>query len=238
VRRVAAVSFLYGEWPESAPYLAGQYVRRLYDGVRRNTSFPVDFWVVTDTRNWDYVGRLFCGKVFYHSFLPVWWEGLRWNLKKVRAFDPELGLGIYDWVLLLDLDLVITGSLDEFFQPRDRMITCRGAYRDAIGGSVIGFDPNSEEPTGLVSYLKHNQRLIEQDTRGSERKFLAKAVSTCVIRQPGYWQDILPGKVLSYKVDGGFENGASIVRFHGSPRPHEVDHLEWMGKHWRGNGAH
>lgn len=235
----AVVCYLYGQWPEDAPYLAGEYVKRLYLAVQRNTSVPHDFWVITDMRCWEYVSRFLGHRDVHHSFLPVWWEGLQWNLKKVYMYDKDSGLRRYPWVLCLDLDVVITGNIDFLLERRKKaFVTCRGAYKDDIGGSIIGFDPQWNHIDGLPLYLKHNQHQVEFSTKGSERKFLQRAVSNCIIPQPQYWQDLEPGKVLSYKVDG-YREEASVVRFHGSPRPHELAHLPWMEKNWRaGNGAH
>ena len=65
-------------------------------------------------------------------------------------------------------------------------------------------------------------------------------------KNPDLWQQLYPGKIISYKVhirDKGkilnrsFTNNpgsletASIVCFHGRPMPHEVKH-DWMEKHW------
>ncbi len=237
--KVAIVCFLYGAWPENSSHLAGKYLRALYESLRRNTTTPCDFWVFTDAPNWDHVYRFLAYEEVHHSFLPAWWASLRWNLRKSYMYEvKDNGLNRYDWVVCLDLDMVITGNVDFLLEPRQGMITCRGAYVDDIGGSVVGFAPGWAKLPVLVAYLKYNKDMLESVTCGSERKFLRRVVSACIIPKPEYWQNVYPGYIVSFKVDGNLA-GSRIVRFHGSPRVHEVSHLPWVEQNWRvSNGAH
>jgi hypothetical protein len=61
------------------------------------------------------------------------------------------------------------------------------------------------------------------------------------------WQEKYPEKIISYKVNiqgknrfnpswpklNGSLETASIVYFHGNPRPHVVKNLNWMREHWK-----
>ena len=40
-----------------------------------------------------------------------------------------------------------------------------------------------------------------------------------------YWQDVLPGQLVSYKLHGA-PDSARLVKFHGVPKPHDVNWLQ------------
>jgi hypothetical protein len=217
-KKVAVISFLWGEWPEDNPRLGAEYVRKLHSSVLRNTLTPFD---------WVNFGNLINSRA-----IPSEFSQYRWNLKKMFMFSEEAGLKGYEWVVALDLDLIVTGSLDFILKCRSTdLLTCRGAYLNQNpGGSVVAFDPNQQWTTEIAEYLRRNKKAVEELTRGSERKFyhILKDLGWLNIR---YWQDLYPNTVLSYKVDG-YQPGASIVRFHGKPRPHQVNE-QWIKENWR-----
>jgi hypothetical protein len=163
------------------------------------------------------------------------YESMKWNLTKLFMFSKESGLQKYEWVICLDLDMVITGSVDFLLDHRwEGLITCSGAYQpDQLGGSIIGFRPGSPWCGRITQTLRDKPCWWEKMTAGSERKFYRiffgmdpELVST--------WQEQFPGKILSYKVDGKPKDDCSIIRFHGRPRPHEVaNQLDWMKENWR-----
>jgi len=47
------------------------------------------------------------------------------------------------------------------------------------------------------------------------------------VLKPELWQKVLPGKVVSYKVDcqNAIPDEASVVCFHGKPRPWDIPEL-------------
>jgi hypothetical protein len=209
--RVAVVTYLWGDWPDGDKGLGRSYAERLKSSFLRNTVGLFD-WVEFNEGN-----------------IPVEFLAMEWNLTKMYMYSGCLKA--YDWVVCLDLDLVLTGSLDFLLKHRsDNLVTCRGAYRDMPGGSVIGFNPNADWVGYLVYYLKENLMDVERFTNGSERLFY-RLLRDNEMLDVEYWQDSYPGRILSYKGDG-FRDGASIVRFHGEPRPHQVDDA-WVKEHWR-----
>lgn len=216
---VAVVSFLWGEWPEDRPELGVCYVRRLMESLYRHSTVPFDWFNFGDS--------------MYGTPLPEEFRSLRWNLKKMFMFSEMAGLWQYEWVVAVDLDVVITGSIDFLLQHRSEdLVTCRGAYLNQNpGGSVVAFDPNELWVNKLLSFLMSNRKEVEAETRGSERKYYHKLQETDWGGDVSYWQDIYPGKILSYKVDG-YQPGASLIRFHGKPRPHQVDE-GWVKEYWR-----
>jgi len=147
--------------------------------------------------------------------------------------------GLSGSVLCFDLDVVIVGTLLPLVNKVHKMsskliLTCQGAYRrsqERIGGSIIGFKPDPILTELLWMPVLERGEEIGDATRGSERRFYRKTLTR---QQVGLWELNSRGVVLSYKVDckRGLPQGASVVRFHGSPRPHEVGD-DWVLEHWR-----
>ncbi len=236
VDKVAAISFWYGNWPEDDPSRGMDYVRRLKGSLYRNlTTEDVDFILITDSDNCNLVPPDIETKT-----LPLEYETLQWNLKKLYMFNDHSGLDSYDWIVCLDLDMVICGPVDFLFsgfgKDEKRMITCSGAYKPGmLGGSIVGFSPHSEWCERLTNSLRTKRYWWSRMTHGSERVFYRLFFTSGFVAA---WQDLFPGKILSYKIDGGpKEDGStSIVRFHGKPRPHQLliqESPEWMIRNWR-----
>lgn len=227
MNRTLVICWWWGQWPERSPALGEEYVQRLRRGLERNTTEEYDFMCFLDPMK--YLDETLLPDVEV-SPIPSAWRDMRWNLKKLFMFDIFCG---YDWVVGLDLDMVITGKADFLINHRsDKLCTCRAAYSDDIGGSIVAFDPKQDWTQELASHVQEERGELESHTRGSERKLYRLALKRGWIPGVDYWQDLYPGRVLSYKVDGG-PNGkeSSIVRFHGQPRPHEVKH-DWVERHW------
>jgi hypothetical protein len=224
--RVAVVAFWWGGWPENRPDIGQEYVTRLKMAVEANTTEPHNFFIFTDhNKYFNWPADI---PVNSHLMSTRFWEA-EWNLKKLSMFSKQAGLWYYDWVVALDLDIVIRGNIDFLLRHRSKeLMTCRGAYTEDIGGSIIGFDPHQLWCDDLVDWFDKNEPRITKATKGSERKCYRMALAEKVLPSVKYWQWDYPGKILSYKVDG-IKNGAPIVRFHGMPRPHQVKEV-WNGK--------
>jgi len=134
----------------------------------------------------------------------------------------------------LDLDVVIVADFGDLAGYDGWFATCEAAYRKKkCGGSIIGFEAGDKQLQELLwNPLLRDRKIIEQQTMGSERKYFNQRLP---MSQIDFWQQLYPGKVLSYKLDckEGLPDGASIVRFHGRPRPHEVND-DWVKEHWYG----
>lgn len=233
-RNVAVICFWYGDWPESNPALGSVYVRRLYNSVLRNSLLrPLDFIVLVDKDKY-HGGANNMLRGLEVNLIPVLYRSLAWNLKKLCMFADATGLKKYDYVVCLDLDLVVTGPID-FLLRHDwpGITTCGGAYQpEEMGGSIIGFSPNAGWCDRLSDSLFSKPGWWQKMTNGSERYFYRIFFGSRpeVVK---LWQDEYPGKILSFKTEK-FDPGASVVRFHGKPRPHEViDQYGWIKENWR-----
>lgn len=223
--KVAVVCFWWGKWPEDNPKLGAEYVRRLRDSVFRYSTVPVDFKVFLDLEKYfgndlEHIGKY---------LIPSRFMDMRWNLKKISMFSNWAGLLEYEWVVCMDLDVVINSSIDFLLNHRSpALTTCMAAYQKDIGGSVIGFQPSQMWCENLVWWLLNNQEDLEKRTKGSERKLYRMAVEKEVLPNVRYWQAEFPRSISSYKVDG-FSKDVPLVRFHGEPRPHQTEVWNHVG---------
>lgn len=230
---VTFIAFWWGLWPRGSMELGQIYVRRLFDSIARNVPDGL-----------DYKMKLFCDRK-----LPKLNRGrikvspinapndLQWNLRKMFMYSPESKLT--GSVICFDLDVVIVGNLMPLVNRVHRMsskmiLTCQGAYRrnrQRIGGSIIGFKPDPILTEVLWKPILLDRKNINETTKGSERLYYRKTLTR---HQVGLWERIIPGVVLSYKKDckEGLPKDASVVRFHGNPRPHEVQD-DWVLEHWK-----
>lgn len=140
---------------------------------------------------------------------PSWWC-------KMNLFDPNL---ISDDLLYLDLDTVafdlegfdigVSTMLSDFYKPR-------------LPASGLMFIKHEDKAAVWQEWIKkphyHMARCTTRE-RWGDQGFLKD------VFKAQRWQDVLPGRVVSYKVHckTGVPEGASIVCFHGQPRPWQVN---------------
>ena len=166
---------------------------------------------------------------------PGWWH-------KYETFAPH----IHGTVLYVDIDTVIRGSLEDIVAVK-KLTLLRDFYRDGktpSGGFMRRGPPRSEGLQASLMVLPeedraeiwedwmknpsaHMQRLgLKGDQPMLEKHFLHRAQR---------WQDVVPGQIVSYKVDccGGNEfqtpavpADARLVVFHGLPRPWDTEHFK------------
>jgi hypothetical protein len=92
---------------------SAEHVNRLYHSVKRNTTIPHDFICITD----DPTG-IEC------QTLPMWdtHRELGGCYTRLKLFSKEMKSFIGNRFIMLDLDIVITGSLDEIFTRKEDFI--------------------------------------------------------------------------------------------------------------------
>jgi len=198
------------------------YVNKLYKAVKKNCSFPFRFFCF-----YEFEGRsvntspLIDKEIIILPLRNQW----RRNLRKLEVFRCKNELS--GSVVMLDLDIVIIGSLDNIISYRGDF-ACVGPR---MGGAVVSF-PAGKYHEKLYEPMIGNYLAIQQRTRGSERTYYVEKLKyNC-----DFWQDILPYQVVSYKNDykrgnQGVLDKARIVGFHGNPKPHKVHH-RWVDDHW------
>lgn len=148
---------------------------------------------------------------------PGWWS-------KMELFRPDVAGDL----LYMDLDTMpVAGLAPLLSQCNGHAIALRDFYHPSRIGSGLMYLPESvrplvwdrftANPAGVMR--RYSERKVE---RWGDQAFLSDVLAQAPLR----WQDIVPGAVVSYKADvrraGALPAGASIVCFHGKPRPRDV----------------
>lgn len=198
-----------------------EYVEVLHDMVRRNLAagFPGRFVCFTDDP--DSLRHLVGVETRkLPSGLKGWWNKL--YLFSSDAFPKG------ERVLYFDLDTVITGPLDDIAAYAGEFAILRDAYRpEGLQSSVMAWE------AGKPHYYGHWLMRGCPELPGGDQQFIEQSW----LEKPQLWQDLFPGLFRSYKKESmdGIPNDASVVFFHGHPRPHEAD--GWVPQVWKVGGG-
>lgn len=196
------------------------YVNILFDSVRRNLAdgFEGEFVCFTDQPD-----KLASGiaKRPLPADLPKWWS-------KLALFRPDL-FPKGDRVLFLDLDTVVTGRLDELASYDGPFAILRDFYRPSgLQSAVMAW--RAGENTEI--WRSYEAAGCPQGDPGGDQAWIERICPDAV-----RLQDEFPGLFASYKADNlrNPPSTASVVVFHGHPRPHEVV-SGWVPEVWKVGG--
>jgi hypothetical protein len=192
-----------------------QYLLNLHAGVVRHLAQPFDFAAITDQAG--YVpGRAYQSD----PRLPGWWQKLL-LFHLTRKQPPE------HRNLFIDLDSVITGSLDaivdgyskaDIAMPRNWAPSGHGGWQSSVilwrGGTNANlYDTNTSADRARL---------------WGDQEWITERLGETV-------GEIRPGLVASYKYHarnlGRPPEGASVVTFHGDPKPHQAPEA-WVQNAW------
>ena len=222
-----------------------EYVNTLYSMVNRNLSKSFRFICLTD----DPIGLNEKIETFPIPELSINLSGPERGWNKLSVFTKPL-YDIEGRVLCLDLDLIITGSLDELFdQPGDVLIIRDWIKRDGTGNSsVYRFEAGSH--ADVLDRFQNSFDTIKHIYR-NEQEYLSSALLEKQVLS--YWPDRWCKsfkrhciKSFSFLMARETEvpNDARIIVFHGKPDPHEAMAGEsgkwyryfkpasWIGDYW------
>lgn len=184
-----------------------EHVRRLRDQVNLYAGPEHEFVCLTDVP--EHMPDVQT-QVLLHGW-PGWWA----KMEMFRCAGP---------CLYLDLDSTIVGDLRPVLDvvARHRFVACRNFMHPETGiqSSVMGWSGSSHHHLTLRFGEDPERHMSENQTRKywGDQGFLNRYVADSV-----YFQDLLPGAMVSYKVDvlkvGRVPEGARVVVFHGQPRP-------------------
>ena len=210
-----------------------EYVQKLYNMVQRNTTIDHKFIVFTDHVK---MHKMVSGDIDIRKFpvddLNGWWN-------KLQLFHPNSHLD--GTTLYMDLDVVITGNIDCFFNHNP----------EAIFTGMNDFNPSTKQWNSSVmkfksAFLAEKLWFRFMDDRPNLLKRFAgdqNLISDFIKGTPGC--DSFPDSwTQSYKwydrkgnrysrQDMTYEhNGESLITvFHGQPNPHQSEQ-EWVKKAW------
>jgi hypothetical protein len=227
------------------------YVNRLASMIRRNTRRPTRIVCFTEEPSGIDPG------VETHPLPPinvperVQWKGWR----KLSLWQHPL-LDLEGDVLFLDLDVVITGSLDDFFdfepghycvaknwsEPELR-VGNTSVYRFPIGRMSYIFDDFNRDPERFLARYRNSQKYIS----GEAKDMVFWPPEWCV----SFKHSLLPRWPLNFIQPARLPPTAKVVAFTGKPDPDEardgrwpvtagwkrlykhVRPTPWIAEHWR-----
>jgi hypothetical protein len=196
------------------------YVNILHGMVSRHLSLPHRFVCLTD----DPAG-IACEALPIVPNLPTWWG-------KLTLFRHP----IPGRVLFIDLDTVIVGNIDGFGSYDGPFCVVRPFYRDwGFNSSIMniaadfGYDIWNAFARDPRAAIERCRREADPPWNLGDQRWIELTVD-----KADYWQDVLPGQLVSYKVHcgHGLPAGARLVCFHGKPDPQDVAD-PWVRQHWR-----
>ncbi len=209
------------------------YINRLYGMVARNITPPFTFTCFTD--NADGVrSEVRCEPLPpLNAKLPAKSPGI-WS--KARLWNPQLA-DLKGPVLFLDLDLLVTGSLDGFFEhgsPEDVILAVNPVRPlERLGQtSIYRFPVGKLRP--LLTEFESNSLVIAETYR-FEQRFVTRKAPGGIKFWPRSWvrlfrHDLIPPFPINYFRAPRLPKDTKIVLFAGHLNPPEAITGRWSKK--------
>ena len=228
------------------------YVNRLCSAVRRHLSGDFRFVCFTD----DSEGIDPFVECFEIPEIDVPSPQIKGGWRKLCLFHDNLPLS--GSCLFMDLDVVITGPLDRFFEYEpdripiihnwvNRLKTINGK-RPAVGNSSVFRFPANQCGHIIEQYAAEKEWALS--TFHPPQTYLTHCIRDRMVYWPNDWvcsfkRHCRPVFPLNFIVPPRLPQSVSIVVFHGKPNPDEVIHgyrkgkihhfvhpAPWVAQHW------
>ncbi len=238
-----------------------EYVNRLRAGVRRNITGDLRFFCITDDRAGidpevevidltpePFQAELEAGRIAAARSGPI---------QKITLRRPGLIPDLRGPLLSLDLDVVVTGPLDDLIAYAPGKVCMRkvwgkpSRYAGLGNSSAVRYDPT------LHSYLYERMAANPEEeiirNSGSEQSYLSWAAHEAGDFEPfpdawiaSFKYDCRPMRPLNLFVEPHLPDDARIVCFHGRPKMseavdgyrsdplHSTRPCSWLRKNWIG----
>lgn len=192
-----------------------KYVNALANGIAKNLTRPYEFVCLTD-----------CGEGFnsnVHRIIPLdhgferWWS-------KIELFAPNKFNT--DRVFYLDLDTIITSEINDIAMYSGNFFGLRDFYNQmGLGSGLMAWSNADPVVAQIYEKFMESPDAHMRNHRMGDQEFINNTLGNYI----EYVQDLYPNKIYSYKKDCvdahkniSIPESASIVCFHGKPRPHHV----------------
>lgn len=223
-----------------------EYVNRLYAMVRRHTTQDFRFWCLTE----DVAGirsEVFIVPLQFGDTLDSWWN-------KIWLFSRDLPIPLGEQIFYIDLDTVIVSNIDDLLTDQVPDIVMlrdfyQGIARTAgqVGSGLMSWRHGSYEKI-WQDFIQNPVAAIKSVHPHGDQAWVERCIDAWYC-----WQDLFPGRVVSFKIDcaDGLPPGSSIICYHGRPSipdsiTQSVDHstamkkwtsraAPWIAEHWREN---
>lgn len=209
-----------------------EYVNRLYGMTARNLSRPFRFVCFTD--DGDGLREEVETAPIPDLRLDSPYRLTAW--RKLVLHRDSLG-GLSGRTLFLDLDVVIVGSLDPFFDHAGdfciihnwthpgRAVGNSSVFRFEVGANADVVERYESKPTQHWVDLYRNEQRFLSDILGRDRMTYWPS-EWCV----SFKKHSLPRWPLNFGLAASIPDNARIVVFHGHPNPHEAVTGEWAAR--------
>jgi hypothetical protein len=209
------------------------YANKLFSMVRRNTERPLRFVCFTDDPNGLHP------EIIAHDLpaidLPATHRWKPW--RKIGLWQRELA-DIEGDFLFLDLDVVVTASIDPFFDYRPEATYCvienwtqygsgignTSVFRLRVGAHAEVYDTLMADPVGTVARFRNSQTFVSRTTTSS----VFWPPEWCI----SFKEDLVPRWPLNFVKRAPFPEHARITCFPGHPNPDEAREGVWPAEAW------
>ena len=236
-----------------------EYVNRLYHGVKQNILGPLRFVCLTDD------SRQIDPEVEIHRLPVTPFDEAAFDAKrggetwrKIGLFQPGL-VGLQGDTLFLDLDVVITGSMNDLFAYKpgkfcviqDWLEKRRAAWipgRDGRVGNTSVFRFNLADHAKVYTQFAADQR-ASLDAFRIEQQYVSHVLRDCTEFWPDQWvqsfkrscRPMFPMNLVQAPAE---PIGCRVLVFHGRPFPdqaitgydggmfHSTKPAKWLEPHW------
>ena len=208
-----------------------EYINRLYGMVARNITPPFSFTCFTDNPE----GIREEVRCFDLPPLPAEMpENSPGKWRKSSLWGPVLG-DLEGPVLFVDLDVVVTGSLDPFFdygREEDTVLAWNitrphrrlgqtSIYRFKVGSLTALQDIYRADPQGVAEKYRFEQHFVTENTPGGVKMWPVRWVAH-------YRAQCIPPFPLNYLRAPRPPRGARVVIFAGHLNPHDAIEGRYM----------
>lgn len=185
-----------------------EYVYRLRDSVARHCAADHSFVCLTDRRLKS------VETIPLVRGWPGWWS-------KLELFRPGLFSG---QVFYFDLDTMIVGDVTDIVTREQDFAALSDMYHsERMGSGLLAW--NADQDYSALYDTFSRDKIVEY-TEVKERWGDQGWIEHNLLEPADRLQDQFPGRIVSYKVDvrkqGKVPDAASVVVFHGKPRPHQI----------------
>ncbi len=203
---------------------SAEYVNRLYAMVSGNLSSPFRF--VCFTENSAGIRDEVEIQDLPELDLPAGAPERGW--RKLTVFKKDFG-GLSGTTLFLDLDVVIVGSLDDFFSHSGDFLIAhdkKNPNKPEGNSSIFRFEIGQYPQ--ILQYFEQNSALVKSQVR-HEQAYLSREMHK--LGKLEYWPDewvpsfkyrCCPSWLKSWLQAPSIPAGAKVILFHGLPNPPEA----------------
>ena len=199
----------------------GHYVERLRAGVERNLNQEHRFEVFSPLAEDEYLTKIpgcFCRLRMFD-----------------RAWQERHGIKEGDRIVLVDLDVVITGPLDDLFDREEDFVILSGANSSnpcPVNGSLQMLRAGKHEIVWKDFSLKRAGE-VKFDSFPDDQAWIWDRIPNYAEWKAGPESGVYSFQKTTWPKGDALPKDAKIVAFPGWRDPSRFSHLDWVKANWR-----